>query len=271
MQSTMTICNTDLPKRRLMTADDYTVASNKQRRRTVSDDDVTDNNISVPTSFHLAKPKRKKVQFSSHSSLMLYNGTHQQDYDDEDYEQVSSWYTRDEETQFKQLAKCEIQLLRRTTTAAGGVSIMNNNNYELSPVGLERSLISDEYTLRRANSRRLVSRAVFREQARQYQRLSCRQQYPDMTEVIAWDDECIESIAKHARHASEWSRAQAQVIGYFQAITNYPQLLSTSENEDKQEEGATETTKEELVGQCKKLEHFVKAPRRVSERDLLSY
>jgi hypothetical protein len=257
----MTICNTDLPKRRLMTA--YTGAS-KQRRRTVSDDDVTDN-ISVPT-FHLAKPKRK-VQFSSHSSLMLYNGTHQQDYDDED-EQVSSWYTRDEEKQFKQLAKCEIQLLRRTTAA--GVSNMNNN-YELSPVGLERSLISDEYTLRRANSRRLVSRAVFREQARQYQRLSCRQQYPDMTEVIAWDDECIESIAKHARHASEWSRAQAQVIGYFQAITNYPQLLSTSENEDKQEEGATETTKEELVGQCKKLEHFVKAPRRVSERDLLSY
>jgi hypothetical protein len=256
-----------------MTADDYTVASNKQRRRTVSDDDVTDNNnISVPT-FHLAKPKRKKVQFSSHSSLMLYNGTHQQDYDDEDYEQVSSWYTRDEETQFKQLAKCEIQLLRRTTTAAGGVSIMNNNNYELSPVGLERSLISDEYTLRRANSRRQVSRAVFREQARQYQRLSsCRQQqYPDrMTEVITWDDECIESIAKHALHASEWSRAQAQVIGYFQAITNHPQLL-LSTSEEKQEEGAAETTNEELVGQCKILEHFVKAPRRVSERDLLSY
>ena len=256
--------NTDLPKRRhMMTADD-TVAS-KQRRRTVSDDDAYDN-ISAPTIHITGKPKRQ-VHFSSHSSLILYNDTHQQDYYDE--EQVStSWYTREEETLFKQLAKCEIQLLRRTA-AASGVSTMNNlhEQLQISPVGLERSLISDEYTLRRANSRRQVSRAVFREQARQHQRLSSCQQYPDTTEVIAWEDECIKSIAKHAQRASEWSRAQAQVIGYFQAIANYPQPQS-SKREDKQGEAAT---KEELVDQCKMLEHFVKAPRRVSERDLPSY
>ena len=138
-----------------------------------------------------------------------------------------------------------------------------NSKCEMSPVGLERSLISDKYTLRRANSHRQVSRSVFREQARQYQRL----QYPT-TKVIVLEDECIESIAKHAQQASEWSRAQAQVVGYFQAIANYPQPQSSkSEGEDKQGEAAR--TKEELVGQCKLLEHFVKASRRVSaERDL---
>jgi hypothetical protein len=150
--------NTDLPKRRhMMTADD-TVAS-KQRRRTVSDDDAYDN-ISAPTIHITGKPKRQ-VHFSLHSSLILYNDNHQQDYYDE--EQVStSWYTREEETLFKQLAKCEIQLLRRTA-AASGVSTMNNlhEQLQISPVGLERSLISDEYTLRRANSCRQVSRAVY--------------------------------------------------------------------------------------------------------------
>ena len=225
--------NTDLPKRRhMMTADD-TVAS-KQRRRTVSDDDAYDN-ISAPTIHITGKPKRR-VQFSSHSSLILYNDTHQQDYDN-DKEQVStSWYTREEEKLFKQLAKCEIELLRRTA-ATSGVSTMNNlhEQLQISPVGLERSLISDEYTLRRANSRRVVSRAVFREQARQHQRLSSCQQYPDTTEVIAWEDECIKSIAKHAQHASEWSRAQAQVIGYFQANTNHAPQQQPLKSEDKRE------------------------------------
>jgi len=88
-----------------------------------------------------------------------------------------------------------------------------------------------------------------------------------MTEVIVWEDECIESIAKHAQQASEWSRAQKQAVGYFQAIANYPQPQS-SKSEDKQGEAAT---KEELVGQCKLLEHFVKASQRVSaERDKLT-
>ena len=44
------------------------------------------------------------------------------------------------------------------------------NNYKFLPWVLSGSLISDEYTLRRANSRRQVSRAVFHEQARQHQR-----------------------------------------------------------------------------------------------------
>ena len=237
----------------------------KQRCRTVSDDDA--DNISAPTIHITGKPKRR-VQFSSHSSLILYNDTHQQDYYDE--EQVSpSWYTREEETLFKQLAKCEIELLRRTA-AASGVSTMNNlhEQLQISPVGLERSLISDKYTLRRANSRRVVSRAVFREQARQHQRLSSCQQYPDTTEVVAWEDECIKSIAKHAQRASEWSRAQAQVIGYFQANTNHAPQQQPLKSKDKRD-GAT--MKEEMVCQCKMLEHFVKAPRRVSERDLPSY
>ena len=38
--------------------------------------------------------------------------------------------------------------------------------------------------------------------------------------VIAWEDECIKSIAKHAQRASEWSRAQAQVIGYFRQLSS---------------------------------------------------
>jgi hypothetical protein len=87
-----------------------------------------------------------------------------------------------------------------------GVSALNKNyfgldssNDEMSPVGLERS-----------NSHRQVSRAVFREQTRHGP--------PPLS------DECIESIATHAQEASEWSRAQAQAIGYFQAIANqHPQ------------------------------------------------
>ena len=82
--------NTDLPKRRHMMTADETVAS-KQRRRTVSDDDA--DNISAPTIHITGKPKRQ-VQFSSHSSLIRYNDTRQQDCYDE--EQVStSWYTRE--------------------------------------------------------------------------------------------------------------------------------------------------------------------------------
>jgi hypothetical protein len=45
-------------------------------------------------------------------------------------------------------------------------------------------------------------------------------------------DECIESIAKHAQEASEWSRAQAQAVGYFQAIANHPQQLLKSEEKE---------------------------------------
>jgi hypothetical protein len=95
MQSAMAICSTDSTKRRrvITTADDD---ATKQCRCIVSNDDGT----SVSAWKKLDKPKRQ-VQFSSHSSLILYNGTHHQDYDN-DEEQVSSWYTREEETQFRQ-------------------------------------------------------------------------------------------------------------------------------------------------------------------------
>ena len=129
----------------------------------------------------MGKPKQR-VQFSSHSSLILYNDTHQQDYYDE--EQVStSCYTREEEKLFKQLAKCEIELLR-CTAKASGVSTMNNlhEQLQISPVGLERSLICDECTLRRANSRRQVSRAVFCEQLSQI----CCRHVADMSATRAY-------------------------------------------------------------------------------------
>ena len=220
MQSAMTICNNDSAKRRrvITTTDDDDAT--KQCRRIVSNDDGTD----VSTWRNSGKPQPRRVRFSSNSSLILYHyhDRHEQDYDDEHY---SSWHTREEERRFKQAARCQIELLRRSATASG-VSTMNNyfgldsSNDEMSPVGLERSLISDEYTLRRANSRRQVSRAVFREQARHGP--------PPLS------DECIESIATHAQEASEWSRAQAQAIGYFQAIANHPQQLLKSE--EKQED-----------------------------------
>ncbi len=182
MQSAMTICNNDSAKRRrvITTADDDNAT--KQCRRIVSNDD----GIDVSAWRNSGKPPPRRVRFSSNSSLILYPDCHEQDYDDEHF---FSWYTREEERQFKQAARCEIELLRCSATASG-VSTLNNylgldsSNDEISPVGLERSLISDEYTLRRANSRRQVSRAVFREQARHGP--------PPLS------DECIESIATHA-------------------------------------------------------------------------
>ena len=171
------------------------------------------------------------VNFSSNSTLIIYD----------DDAAPSSWYTCEEEGHFKQLARQEIMRINRITNHAsissssyaaslGGRSRASDDDGSRRsiygddesvapcPVGLENSLISYEHTCRRAESKRLVIFAVLREQARP------RGQHAHM-----------ECIAKASRQASEWSRAQAQAIGYFQALVandqqvrSYRQDLATT-------------------------------------------
>ena len=71
----------------------------------------------------------------------------------------------------------------------------------MSPVGIEQALLSRSHTEKRVISKRLVIRAVLDEQAR-----------------LVPSEDNNERIAIASMQHSEWSRAQAQVVGYFHAL-----------------------------------------------------
>lgn len=75
----------------------------------------------------------------------------------------------------------------------------------MCPVGLEQQLISSAFTKKRAITKRLVVLAVLTEQTR-----------PVKHDVA---DDRWERIARASSEHSEWSRAQAQTIGNFQAMS----------------------------------------------------
>ena len=140
----------------------------------------------------------QQVRFGSNSTQTIYNAC--QDEDGNEGDAASSlWYTREEEVLFKQSARRDIQRILQTEKD-------HNVDEVLCPVGLEQSLISREHSRKRIMMRSLVQSAVFWEQ---------QWAGADVRATVCRRDE---AIAEASTRASEWSRAQAQAIGYFQAL-----------------------------------------------------
>jgi hypothetical protein len=138
--------------------------------------------------------KHRSVRFSLSSSL-YYSSDVTQD------EVVGSWYSSEEEQRFKRIARQEVRSFRKVIVEDGfHVSVRSKSGR--SHVGLERSLASRAHREKRVMTRRMVLRAVLDEQSRS----------------VPHDDN-HEKIAIASRQHSEWSRAQAQTIGYFQALS----------------------------------------------------
>ena len=112
-----------------------------------------------------------------------------------------SWYTRKDEQQFQVNARYEMLSYLRTKQAAqeAGVPVKVT-----CPVGLEKQLISNNFTKKRVLTRKLVKAAVLMEQAR------------IMSHEHEYDRQ--ERIAAASRKHSEWSRSQALSVGTFQSI-----------------------------------------------------
>ena len=112
------------------------------------------------------------------------------------------WYTHQDEQQFRVNSRNEMLSYLRTKLTAqdAGVPLIVS-----CPFGLEKQLVSKDFSKKRALSRRLVMAAVHMEQQAQY---SHEHEY-DRQERIA---------AASIQH-SEWSKAQALTIGNFQSTT----------------------------------------------------
>ena len=138
--------------------------------------------------------KRRTVRFSPASFVRTYEAPQHQS-------ACSSWHTSADEQHFKKRARLETMIFRQMKE--DGCDLVGTISSDmLCPVGLEKHLISREFTRKRAITRRLVTLAVLREQARH---------------VSSKADDQQERIANASKQHSEWSRAQAQTIGSFQA------------------------------------------------------
>lgn len=147
-----------------------------------------------PDSFGTTKVARS-VRFSPFSTLHAY--------DDKREECTSSWYSPSEEDRFKEEARLDILAYKLMLNGVDASRLDIYSNGIITPVGLEKQLLSNENTKQRAITRRMVTVAVLAEQARHSSR-SCN----DKDDLIA---------AASMQH-SEWSRTQAETIGSFQAI-----------------------------------------------------
>ena len=136
------------------------------------------------------KTRRGSVKFSTMSQMHVIEPIDR------------SWYTRKDEQQFHVNARYEMLSYLRTKQAAQEAGVLLDVS---CPVGLEKQLISKDFTKKRALTRKLVKAAVHMEQAR----LSHEHEY-DRQERIA---------AASVRH-SEWSRSQALTVGTFQSIAS---------------------------------------------------
>ena len=98
------------------------------------------------------------------------------------------------------------------------IKCLREDEDKMCPFGLENSLISREYTKRRAITKRLVTLAVLTEQARSNIRPLIDDNKTISNEtLIESEDDKWDRIAAASRQHSEWSRKQAQAIGSFQA------------------------------------------------------
>ena len=137
--------------------------------------------------------ERRSVRFSL-SSVHYYHSNVLEG------EIASSWYTSEEEQRFKQMARQEISWFFKMIEDRRNVGFRLKSG--MSPVGIEQALISRSHTEKRVISRRLVRRAVLDEQAQ-----------------LVPNEDKNERIAIASMQHSEWSRAQAQAVGYFQALS----------------------------------------------------
>ena len=116
----------------------------------------------------------------------------------------SSWYMPEEKQLFKEQARQESRMLRRMKENGSDLSRMGAiSNDMLCPFGLEQQLVSRDFTKKRIITKILVRIDVLTEQARH---------------ASSEADDKQERIANASRQHSEWSTAQAQTIGTFQAF-----------------------------------------------------
>ncbi len=167
------------------------------------DSEIADkrHNCSMPS---LKKKQRLSVSFQPRSLLYRYNVP-----EDEPQE----WYTGVDEEIFKKEARKDLAILQRmkggfNVNGAPGQSArardpQHNGNESLCIVGLEQQLISPEFSKKRARTKKLVKYAVLLEQSK-------------IESGDGYDK--ADRIAEAAARYSEWSAAQAKMLGDFQRI-----------------------------------------------------
>jgi hypothetical protein len=115
----------------------------------------------------------------------------------DDYRRES--YTEEDEALFKKEAREEIIAFRRLKEGSG-----TPHHHNLCMVGIEQHLISRDFVNQRERTKKLVTHAVLREQAR------------------VGSGDCVNDkaarIADASRQYSEWSASQAKMIGDFQSV-----------------------------------------------------
>ena len=164
--------------------------------------------------------RRQRVRFALASTLVVYDASQYKD-NDGDAMSSSLWYTQGDEDLFKKSARRDIERILRAEKYPkneGSRRTDNSDSEDLCPVGLEQSLISRDHSRRRVIARGLVRDAVFWEQrASPGAGLQESSSSPSSRRWGPCRRDHAEAIAEASRQASEWSRAQAQAIGYFQA------------------------------------------------------
>ena len=141
------------------------------------------------------KKQRRSVSFQTRSLLFRY---------DVPEDEPQDWYTDADEDMFKAEAKYDLEILKRMKEGLAGANSQQHNE-GLCIVGLEQQLISPEFMKKRARTKKLVNYAVLLEQSK------LRNSYCGYSEKA-------ERIAEAARQYSEWSAAQAKMVGDFQHI-----------------------------------------------------
>ena len=141
------------------------------------------------------KQQRRSVSFQTRSLLFRY---------DVPEDEPQDWYTDADEDMFKAEAKYDLEILKRMKEGLAGANSQQHNE-GLCIVGLEQQLISREFMKKRARTKKLVNYAVLLEQSK------LRNSYCGYSEKA-------ERIAEAARQYSEWSAAQAKMVGDFQHI-----------------------------------------------------
>ena len=132
--------------------------------------------------------KRRAVRFSPKSILYCFPKTREEIF----------WYTHEDELRFKLQAKEDMITCLRMKIKSGSIS-----DHNMCPIGLEMQLISKGFSKKRRLTKELVWLAVRVEQERP---IEYDNDYDKQKRVAA-------ASMKH----SEWSRAQAQTLGTYQA------------------------------------------------------
>lgn len=144
----------------------------------------------------LKKKPRRSVSFNPNSTLYSYNVPEDDPQD---------WYTDADEVVMKADARKEVDIFRMMKGGLAAAGLSRHHQRNLCIVGLEQQLVSPEFTKKRARTKKLVKYAVLVEQAK-------------MNTAYGNTTVKAERIAAAARRNSEWSAAQAKMIGDFQHI-----------------------------------------------------